>query len=184
MTTSPLAAATDPRPALRLLSLSAGVQSTTVLLLACEGEILCFDVAQFADTSWEPRACTRTSNGSPHTPRNTASPCVRSRLATSAPTPSTPATASCSCPPHPQPQRITRTREEVLLSYRIAFITRAYVAATSTTRTGRGNSAPHLVERTNSAKFRHIALRTSSESIPWTLARARSTSSTLPGRRP
>lgn len=46
----------DPEPALRLLSLGAGVQSTTVLLLACEGEIPRFDVALFADTGWEPRA--------------------------------------------------------------------------------------------------------------------------------
>lgn len=46
----------DPGPALRLLSLGAGVQSTTVLLLACEGEIPRFDVALFADTGWEPRA--------------------------------------------------------------------------------------------------------------------------------
>jgi hypothetical protein len=43
-------------PALRLLSLGAGVQSTTVLLLACEGTIPRFDVALFADTGWEPRA--------------------------------------------------------------------------------------------------------------------------------
>jgi hypothetical protein len=46
----------DLGPALRLLSLGAGVQSTTVLLLACEGEIPPFDVALFADTGWEPRA--------------------------------------------------------------------------------------------------------------------------------
>jgi hypothetical protein len=46
----------DPGPALRLLSLGAGVQSTTVLLLACEGAIPRFDVALFADTGWEPRA--------------------------------------------------------------------------------------------------------------------------------
>lgn len=45
-----------PSPALRLLSLGAGVQSTVVLLLACEGEIPSFDVALFADTGWEPRA--------------------------------------------------------------------------------------------------------------------------------
>jgi len=44
ITTSPTAA-TDTGPALRLLSLGAGVQSTTVLLLACEGEILRFEVA-------------------------------------------------------------------------------------------------------------------------------------------
>lgn len=43
------------RPALRLLSLGAGVQSTTVLLLACEGAIPRFDYAIFADTKWEPR---------------------------------------------------------------------------------------------------------------------------------
>jgi hypothetical protein len=46
----------DPGPALRLLSLGAGVQSTTVLLLACAGEIPRFDAALFADTGWEPRA--------------------------------------------------------------------------------------------------------------------------------
>ncbi len=49
MTTTRLKA-TDTGPALRLLSLGAGVQSTTVLLLACEGEIPRFDVALFADT--------------------------------------------------------------------------------------------------------------------------------------
>jgi len=46
----------DPGPTLRLLSLGAGVQSTTVLLLACEREIPRFDAALFADTGWEPRA--------------------------------------------------------------------------------------------------------------------------------
>jgi hypothetical protein len=55
MTTTNLAVP-DPGPALRLLSLGAGVQSTTVLLLPCEGEIPHFDVALFADTGWEPRA--------------------------------------------------------------------------------------------------------------------------------
>lgn len=34
----------------------AGVQSSAVLLLACEGVIPRFDVALFADTGWEPRA--------------------------------------------------------------------------------------------------------------------------------
>ncbi|MDX3663657.1 hypothetical protein PV646_40785 [Streptomyces sp. ID05-26A] len=53
-TTHPKAAGTPPT--LRLLSLGAGVQSTTVLLLACEGAIPPFDVALFADTGWEPRA--------------------------------------------------------------------------------------------------------------------------------
>ena len=46
----------DPRPALRCLSLGAGIQSSTVLLLACEGVIPRFDVALFADTGWEPKA--------------------------------------------------------------------------------------------------------------------------------
>jgi len=41
--------ASDPGPALGLLSLGAGVQSTTVLL-ACEEKIPRFDVALFADT--------------------------------------------------------------------------------------------------------------------------------------
>ena len=41
---------------LRILSLGAGVQSTAVLLLACEGRIPSFDAAIFADTGWEPAA--------------------------------------------------------------------------------------------------------------------------------
>jgi hypothetical protein len=43
------------RPRLRVLSLGAGVQSTTVLLLAAAGRIPAFDVALFADTGWEAR---------------------------------------------------------------------------------------------------------------------------------
>lgn len=46
----------DPQPALRCLSLGAGIQSSAVLLLACEGVIPRFDVALFADTGWEPKA--------------------------------------------------------------------------------------------------------------------------------
>ncbi|MFE9748229.1 hypothetical protein ACFYOT_25265 [Saccharothrix saharensis] len=49
-------ASSEGEPALRLLSLGAGVQSTTVLLLACEGVIPRFDAALFADTGWEPAA--------------------------------------------------------------------------------------------------------------------------------
>jgi hypothetical protein len=41
-------------PKYRLLSLGAGVQSTTLLLLAISGEIPPFDAAIFADTQWEP----------------------------------------------------------------------------------------------------------------------------------
>jgi 3'-phosphoadenosine 5'-phosphosulfate sulfotransferase (PAPS reductase)/FAD synthetase len=46
----------ETSPALRCLSLGAGVQSSTVLLLACEGVIPTFDHALFADTGWEPKA--------------------------------------------------------------------------------------------------------------------------------
>ena len=41
-------------PDLRVLNLGAGVQSTTVLLMALEGELPRPDVAVFADTGWEP----------------------------------------------------------------------------------------------------------------------------------
>jgi hypothetical protein len=41
---------------LRLLSLGAGVQSTTLALLACEGALPNLDGAIFADTGWEPPA--------------------------------------------------------------------------------------------------------------------------------
>jgi 3'-phosphoadenosine 5'-phosphosulfate sulfotransferase (PAPS reductase)/FAD synthetase len=41
-------------PTTQLLSLGAGVQSSTLLLLACEGRIPKFDAAIFADTGWEP----------------------------------------------------------------------------------------------------------------------------------
>lgn len=43
-------------PDLRLLSLGAGVQSTTLALLACEGSLRGLDAAVFADTGWEPKA--------------------------------------------------------------------------------------------------------------------------------
>lgn len=46
---------TDTGPALRLLSLGAGVQSTTVALLAAAGRLPKLDGAVFADTGWEPR---------------------------------------------------------------------------------------------------------------------------------
>jgi hypothetical protein len=42
-------------PAIRVLSLGAGVQSTTLLLLALEGALPQLDYAIFADTGWEPR---------------------------------------------------------------------------------------------------------------------------------
>lgn len=41
---------------LRVLALGAGVQSSTLLLMACEGELEALDVAIFADTGWEPPA--------------------------------------------------------------------------------------------------------------------------------
>ncbi len=40
---------------MRVLSLGAGVQSSTLLLMACEGALQ-IDAALFADTQWEPRA--------------------------------------------------------------------------------------------------------------------------------
>lgn len=43
-------------PVLRVLSLGAGVQSTSLLLLAAEGRLPALDAAIFADTGWEPRA--------------------------------------------------------------------------------------------------------------------------------
>lgn len=43
-------------PALRLLSLGAGVQSTTLLMLAADGKLPKLDGAIFSDTGWEPAA--------------------------------------------------------------------------------------------------------------------------------
>lgn len=40
----------------RVLSLGAGVQSTTVLLMSCKGILPKLDCAIFADTQWEPKA--------------------------------------------------------------------------------------------------------------------------------
>ena len=44
---------------LRVLSLGAGVQSSTVLLMSCVGELPKLDAAIFADTGWEPEAVYR-----------------------------------------------------------------------------------------------------------------------------
>jgi 3'-phosphoadenosine 5'-phosphosulfate sulfotransferase (PAPS reductase)/FAD synthetase len=46
-------------PRLRVLSLGAGVQSTTLFLLAAEGRLPRLDAAVFADTGWEPTAVYR-----------------------------------------------------------------------------------------------------------------------------
>lgn len=43
-------------PTLRVLSLGAGVQSTTLFLLSAEGRLPKLDAAIFADTGWEPAA--------------------------------------------------------------------------------------------------------------------------------
>lgn len=49
---------------LRALSLGAGVQSTTMALMAAHGEIGPMpDCAIFADTGWEPKPSTSISNG-------------------------------------------------------------------------------------------------------------------------
>jgi len=48
---------TQPQPILCVISLGAGVQSTTMALMAAHGEIAPMpDCAIFADTGWEPRA--------------------------------------------------------------------------------------------------------------------------------
>lgn len=44
------------QPALRILSLGAGVQSTTLLMLSAEGKLPRLDAAIFSDTQWEPAA--------------------------------------------------------------------------------------------------------------------------------
>lgn len=44
------------QPALRILSLGAGVQSTTLLMLSAEGRLPKLDAAIFSDTQWEPKA--------------------------------------------------------------------------------------------------------------------------------
>ena len=43
-------------PVYEVLSLGAGVQSSTLLLLSCRGELPKLDAAIFADTKWEPQA--------------------------------------------------------------------------------------------------------------------------------
>jgi hypothetical protein len=47
---------TDRPPSLRILSLGAGVQSTTLLMLSADGTLPKVDAAVFADTGWEPGA--------------------------------------------------------------------------------------------------------------------------------
>ena len=54
---SPAAASIDHQPRLRVLSLGAGVQSTTLALMAARRDIDPMpDCAIFADTGWEPEA--------------------------------------------------------------------------------------------------------------------------------
>lgn len=50
---------TLPIPTHRILSLGAGVQSTTVLLMSCHGDLPKLDAVVFADTGWEPQAVYR-----------------------------------------------------------------------------------------------------------------------------
>ncbi len=45
-----------PEAQMRILSLGAGVQSTTVLLMSCHGDLPNLDAAVFADTGWEPQS--------------------------------------------------------------------------------------------------------------------------------
>lgn len=44
----------DAEPTIRVLSLGAGVQSTTLALMACDGTLPGLDAAIFSDTGWEP----------------------------------------------------------------------------------------------------------------------------------
>lgn len=46
----------DPDPTIRVLSLGAGVQSTVLALMACDGSLPGLNAAIFADTGWEPPA--------------------------------------------------------------------------------------------------------------------------------
>lgn len=41
---------------MRILSLGAGIQSSTILLMSCKGELPKLDAAIFSDTGWEPQA--------------------------------------------------------------------------------------------------------------------------------
>ena len=49
----------DPTAELRILSLGAGVQSTTLALMSARGDLPMVDCAIFADTGWEPAAVYR-----------------------------------------------------------------------------------------------------------------------------
>lgn len=51
-----MTASSSDEPKLRVLSLGAGVQSTTLLMLSAEGRLPKLDAAIFADTGWEPTA--------------------------------------------------------------------------------------------------------------------------------
>ena len=94
-----------PTIRLRVLSLGAGVQSTTLALMAAHGEIDPMpDCAIFADTGWEPSAMQghlawlMSGNVLPF-------PSTSSRTATSAPTCSAPAPASVGLRSPPSPAR-------------------------------------------------------------------------------
>lgn len=56
---SPVRSDENALPDLRLLSLGAGVQSTTLLYMALRGELPPLDGVLFADTGWEPQAVYR-----------------------------------------------------------------------------------------------------------------------------
>lgn len=66
-----------PVPTLRLLSLGAGVQSTTLFLLAAQGVIPRFDAALFADTGWEPARIYRHLDRLEHTAAEVGIPLIR-----------------------------------------------------------------------------------------------------------
>src|SRR4051794_31232239 len=66
-------------PTYRFLSLDAGVQSSTLLLLAAHRRIRGFDAAIFADTGWEPLAVYRHLQRLPRTAERAGIPIVRAR---------------------------------------------------------------------------------------------------------
>lgn len=68
---------TATAPTLRLLSLGAGVQSTTLLLLATQSAIEPFDYALFADTGWEPHSVYRHLERLEHTAAEADIPIIR-----------------------------------------------------------------------------------------------------------
>lgn len=67
----------DVSPTMRILSLGAGVQSTTLALMAADGTLPDLNAAIFADTGWEPKAVYRQVDRLETELRNAAIPLYR-----------------------------------------------------------------------------------------------------------